>query len=325
MNIFSGKSKQPKPVVSVCIQTYQHGDYISQALDSVLEQECEFPYEILLGEDGSTDGTREICNEYAQKYPDVIRLFLNDRSNVIYIDGYPTGRWNFLNNVKHANGKYIALLSGDDYWQANDKLQQQIDMLENNDKYSMCFHDVNILHDDGSLEEFPDLSGHTEINLEDLFDQWFIPTCSMVFRNNINFPEWFTDVASGDIALHFLLAEQGKFYYLKNNMGVYRKHAGGVSSTHNHYKKAVDMSRLYHYLDLHFNRKYRDKINNAIKGEIYLHIEQPHLLEKEITKAKVDAKIKSMTRVLNHPLIKPIVLLLKKIKRDKRFGVYEEN
>ncbi len=318
MNIFSGKNKKPSPVVSVCIQTYQHCDYISQALESVLEQKCDFPFEILLGEDGSTDGTRETCIEYAKKYPDVIRLFLNDRSNVIHIDGYPTGRWNFLNNMKHANSKYIALLSGDDYWQASDKLQQQIDVLDKNNEYSMCFHDVSVLYDDKSSESFPNFPGNTEIKLEELFDQWFIPTCSMVFRNCIRFPEWFTDVASGDIALHFLLAEQGKFYYLKKNMGVYRKHAGGVSSTHNHYKKAVDMSRLYHYVDLHFNKKYREQCKEAIKGEIYLHIEQRHIIE-------VDAKIKSMLRVLNHPLISPMVTLLKKLKRDKTFGDYEKN
>ena len=80
------------PVISVCVQTYQHKNYIRQCLDSVLSQKTNFPFEIILGEDDSTDGTREICLEYAAKHPDLIRLFLRSEKDKIYIDGRKTGR-----------------------------------------------------------------------------------------------------------------------------------------------------------------------------------------------------------------------------------------
>ena len=119
-----------KPLVSICVVTYNHQNYIKQCLDGVLMQECNFEYEVLLGEDNSTDTTRKLCIEYAERFPDKIRLFLHDRSNVIYINGKPTGRFNFIYNLKQAKGKYIALCEGDDYWTDPTKLQKQVDFLE---------------------------------------------------------------------------------------------------------------------------------------------------------------------------------------------------
>src|SRR3954469_12007804 len=86
------------PLVSVCVQTYQHVNYIKDCMEGILMQQTNFPFEILLGEDQSTDGTREICIEYAQKYPDKIRLFLHHRENNIKINGRQTGLFNFLYN-----------------------------------------------------------------------------------------------------------------------------------------------------------------------------------------------------------------------------------
>ena len=86
------------PKVSVCVQTYQHGNYIKQCLESILMQKTTFPFEIILGDDESTDGTREICQEYANKYKDKIQLFLRHRKDVIYVNGNATGRFNFIEN-----------------------------------------------------------------------------------------------------------------------------------------------------------------------------------------------------------------------------------
>jgi glycosyltransferase involved in cell wall biosynthesis len=96
--------------VSVCLLTYNHAPYIRQALDSVLMQQADFAFEVCLGEDESSDGTREICIEYAERYPDLIRLFLRNRQDVVYIDGKPTGRFNFVQTLKACSGKYVALI-----------------------------------------------------------------------------------------------------------------------------------------------------------------------------------------------------------------------
>jgi len=306
-----------KPLVSVCIQTYQHVEFIQKTIEGVLMQKTNFPIEILIGEDESSDGTREICIEYAKKYPDKIRLFLNERKNVIYIHGKPTGRWNLINNFKHANGKYIAMLPGDDYWTSPLKLQKQVDILEKNLSYSMCFHDVDIFEEDETTKLFPDIEEKNVFKLTDLFSPWFIPTSSMVFRNCINLPEWYTDVVSGDFALHFLIAEQGDIYYLRENLAVYRKHPGGISRSHLQFVKAVEMSRLYHYLDLHFDKKYRSLVDKAIESEIKIHIEYTKLTIAEQYNRK-------LWRVVKHPVIRPIISLLRMIKRDKSFGKLDD-
>lgn len=131
------------PIISVCVQTYQHADYIEDCLKGILMQETDFKYEILLGEDASSDGTREICIKYAKNHPDKIRLFLHHRENNIKINGSPTGRFNFLYNLYTAKGKYIALCEGDDYWTDPYKLQKQVDFLEANPDLAMCTHEAS--------------------------------------------------------------------------------------------------------------------------------------------------------------------------------------
>lgn len=134
-------------MVSVCFLTYNHEKFVAQALDSVMMQEMDFDYEIILGEDESQDGTREICIEYARQYPDRIRLFLRSRKDVIYINGRPTSRFNFIENWKAARGKYVAMLEGDDYWTDPLKLQKQADYLDNNPDCTLSFHNALIFNE----------------------------------------------------------------------------------------------------------------------------------------------------------------------------------
>lgn len=108
-----GENASPK--VSVVIITYNHADFIADAIEGALMQETDFPYEIIIGEDESEDGTREICIDYAERYPERIRLFLRSREDVIYINGRPTGRFNSVESLKAARGEYIAACEGDDY------------------------------------------------------------------------------------------------------------------------------------------------------------------------------------------------------------------
>ena len=119
----------PEPVVSVQVSTYQHADFIRDCLDGILMQETDFPVEILIGEDESSDGTREICKAYADRHPDKIRLFLHRRENNIAIHGRPTGRFQSTYTRFKCRGTYIALCEGDDYWTDPLKLQKQVDFL----------------------------------------------------------------------------------------------------------------------------------------------------------------------------------------------------
>jgi len=134
------------PLVSVCVITFQHKNYIKECLDGILMQKTNFPFEILLGEDASTDGTREICMEYAKKYSDKIRLFLHKRENNIKYYGNFSGKFNILYNYLISKSKYIAICEGDDYWTDPYKLQKQVDLLESNNDFAMCTHETHHLN-----------------------------------------------------------------------------------------------------------------------------------------------------------------------------------
>ena len=117
-----------EPYLSVVFITYNHERYIRQALDSVLMQKTDFPFEIVVGEDCSTDHTRDILNEYKEKYPDQIRLLYREKNL-----GRPT--LNVYQTAMECKGKYMAFLEGDDFWTDPEKLQKQVRFLEEHDEY----------------------------------------------------------------------------------------------------------------------------------------------------------------------------------------------
>lgn len=220
--------------LSVCITTYNQESYIAQAIDSAMMQEADFDYELIIGEDDSSDKTREIVKRYKKKYPQKIKLFLNDRKNVIYINGQPTGRWNFINNLQNARGEYIALLDGDDYWTDPHKLQRQVDFLDAHPEYASCFHPVDWLVQETG-ENIKAAYGPPFIadyyGTDDLLRHSnFIPTCSAVFRRHlaVPVPAWFSEMPIADFPLHLILSTKGKIGFINESMAVYRHHKDGL-------------------------------------------------------------------------------------------------
>jgi len=119
-----------KPLVSVCMITYNHENFIKDAIEGILMQKTSFPIELIIGEDCSTDNTRKIVKDYEEKYPEIIFAQYSEK-NLGMIN-------NFLNVLQAARGKYIALCEGDDYWTDPLKLQKQVDFLEANPEYVIC-------------------------------------------------------------------------------------------------------------------------------------------------------------------------------------------
>jgi glycosyltransferase involved in cell wall biosynthesis len=218
--------------VSVCITTYNHRPFIAQALDGVLFQQVDFDYEILLGEDDSSDGTRQIAEEYAARHSDRIRLFLHDRKDVLFIDGRPTGRRNFVNNIEQARGDYIALLDGDDYWIDPRKLQKQVDFLDRHPQTAICFHAAQGMNlaDFGQNYVLRPPGRQSFYTLRDLLRENLIPSCTTMFRRGLfgAFPDWFYRTSTADWPLHVLNAMHGNLGYLDEVMAVYRIHPGGI-------------------------------------------------------------------------------------------------
>lgn len=220
--------------LTVSLITYNHARYIAQAIEGVLMQQTGFDFELLIGEDNSTDGTRDLVKAYQAKHPERIRLLLNDRKNVSFANGKPTGNWNFANNVRHARGQYVALLDGDDYWTSPHKLQKQVDYLDTNPDCALCFHNVEILDEAADPPLHPQYTKRMrpKYDMKDLLKGNFMHTCSVVFRSGLfeDFPPWFFRCPLGDWPLHVLNVQHGRIGYLNEVMAVYRKHVGGVLS-----------------------------------------------------------------------------------------------
>ncbi|UJH92522.1 glycosyltransferase [Antarcticibacterium sp. 1MA-6-2] len=219
-----------KPLISVSVVTYQHVNYIRECLNGILMQQTLFSFEILLGDDESTDGTREICIEYAKRYPDKIRLFLHHRENNIEINGEPSGRFNFMYNLFSARGKYIALCDGDDYWFDPLKLQKQVEYLQSQPETVFTFTSNKYLYQDGRLnsraiEDIPEIG-----NFKTLLDQNSIISSTVVFKNSIpieGLPALLAKTYVGDWPLFlWLLRTKGVYNFLKFESTVYRKHVG---------------------------------------------------------------------------------------------------
>ena len=237
-------STPDSPLVSVCVQTYQHAGYIKQCLDGILSQRVNFEFEILLGEDGSTDGTREICLEYAKAYPNRIRLILHKRENNILVDGKPTGRFNFLYGIFSAKGKYIALCEGDDYWTEPEKLTSQVMCLENDETVQMCFHDAFFNRNNENQKRFTDrfsfLLNHEYFATTDILsNKWFVPTASIMFRNKLTVPVWFCDIKGGDYAIIYLNSCLGRIKFLNFAGSVYRINDGGIAKQPDAIKRLI--------------------------------------------------------------------------------------
>jgi glycosyltransferase involved in cell wall biosynthesis len=242
------------PLVSVCIPTYQHKDFIEECLKRALMQQTTFSYEIIVCDDGSSDGTVEICRTYAEKHQDKIRLYdhirymtrlydCTDDCNVV-------GSFSWWWTLESARGKYIALCEGDDYWTDLLKLQKQIDFLEANEEYSMCFHAAEIIDENGNISEKKPLLPVKERDYtgEEILYNWIVPTASVVFRKK--YIEKLTSQMSknqgylfGDIVLFLTLVECGKVYCISANpMVAYRVHSGGITQTNN-----TSAKRIKHY------------------------------------------------------------------------------
>ena len=126
-----------QPMVTVWCLTYNQKDFIRDALDGFVMQKTSFPYEVIVHDDASTDGTTDIVRDYAAKYPEVIKPMVETENQ--WQKGGLKHIISILNE-KHRRGKYIAFCEGDDYWTDSEKLQRQVDFLESHPDYSMCFH-----------------------------------------------------------------------------------------------------------------------------------------------------------------------------------------
>lgn len=250
--------------VSVAIVTYNHERFIAKALDSVLSQRTAFEFEVVLGEDCSSDTTRDIVMEYKRRYPDNIRLLLNEKNLGMHANGAQV--------LRACTGEYIAMLDGDDYWTSAEKLQKQVDFLSGHPECSACFHDALIIHEDNSEEPKHYRTMQKEFStVEDLLIDNFIPTAAVMFRRTLikRLPAWAESLEMGDWVIHILNALHGRIGYIDEVMSVYVVHGCGVWSTKSRLIHTRAIIELFEALDRHLDSTYLRDTKRILRWRYY--------------------------------------------------------
>lgn len=212
--------------LTIVTTTYNHEKFIAQALDGIVMQKTNFPIEAIISDDCSTDKTREIIKRYAKKYPNIIKPIYN-KKNVGAMQ-------NFVDVLSNVKSKYVALCDGDDYWIDANKLQKQVDFLESNLDYSICFHQTSIFFENKSKpDEVYPIGTKEETTFDDLIKECYIPANTVVYRwrytGKLTIKDVFPkNVVPGDYFVHLLHAEKGKIKFIKEVMSRYRRHEGGM-------------------------------------------------------------------------------------------------
>ena len=234
-----------KPLVSVIMITYGHEKYIEEAIRGIFLQKTNFPLELIISNDNSPDSTDEIVKNIIKSAPENISVnYIQHPENIGM-------HHNFTSALRTAQGKYIAVCEGDDYWTDENKLQKQIDFLEKNEDFTLTFHNVFIRNGETlstDLDYEKRLSSKDVYTIDDLSKGNFIHTLSAVFRNiKIEFPEWYFSSFLGDYPIWMWLSKKGKIKYFPEKMGVYRENVGvwsGKSQEEREFKTMLVLRNL---------------------------------------------------------------------------------
>ncbi len=232
------------PLVSVVLRTYDHAPFIAQAVESVLIQRAGLPFELVVGEDCSSDGTRQIVEAYGRDYPETVRLVLPERN---------LGHGEMLRRALAATrGQLIAYLDGDDYWTSPDKLTKQVEFLRANPDCYDCFHDVSLIYDEAGVPSgtvSPRLA-EEHFGIEQIVMECFPPAPSMMFRRVVfeELERGAFDSAWLDWILHIQAATHGPLGYIPEALAAYRVHRGGMFSALDRVSQLEEDSRFYRRL-----------------------------------------------------------------------------
>lgn len=237
------------PLVSIMCHTYNHVDFLQDALNGFLMQKTTFPFEILLHDDASTDGTIQIVNKYSEAYPNIIIPIIQTENQ--YSKGYKPSKV----TLPLAKGKYIAFCEGDDYWTDPKKIQIQASFLEKNKHISVCGHNSLTMKDNRFIKAHPK-SQQRDFDSKNLQQGAFIQILTAMFINNFSsLPDEQEFIINGDDFLFSRLGKLGSYKYFKNiSPGVYRNHSGGIWSSLDDRKKRANRINSFHWMSQYYLR-----------------------------------------------------------------------
>lgn len=327
MNELNGQPDSKRPKVSICMVTYNHGKYIRQAIESALAQKTDFDYELVIGEDCSTDGTREIVAEFQSRYPERIRATL-----------YPTNMGAYFNGTQTLlacrGAEYIAFLDGDDYWTSADKLQKQVDYLDRHPDCSLCFHTAFMERDGEIIEHQRKLvtRKNGQYTFDDIVLENFIDVTTVLFRSFVlcNYPpKWLKNMPMGDWPLWILCAQKGNLGYIDENLATYRIHSGGTWTGQSEVLRAQNMIKALNVFRKAFriqSRKFEEITAKSKQHLIELWLQQgeyfkaAHVTWSLLPYAVRHSKTLSLFsfKILLRGYLPPVWQLLNQIKHRRR-------
>ncbi len=286
------------PKLSVIVRTYNVARYIKKTLDSILKQQVNFSYEVVIGNDFSTDNTLEIVQEYKEKYPDIIRVLERKIGDKYYknrqkfsIPGY-----NLVNLIQNSKGRYIAVLDGDDYWNDPLKLQKQVDFLEKNPDYGLTCSDIDLTDENGKYIPATAYVKELRKNFKSGFiffehlQKFTINTCTVVFlKNAINIDKEINKKNLkyiNDYWLWLNISMNYKVHYFADKLATYRtnkKEGVTVSKMAKNKPGKARYEMIKKYVKKHHN-----KLSQAEKKLLRKHIINLLLGQKVTLAMKVD-------------------------------------
>jgi glycosyltransferase involved in cell wall biosynthesis len=269
------------PTVTISCSTYNHEEFIRDAIEGFLMQKTTFKVKIWIHDDASTDNTANIIREYEKEHPQLFVVTCQVENQ--YKRNPKTPK--YIKPPKQ-RGKYIAKCEGDDYWTDPLKLQKQVDFLEANPGYSMCFHNAEVVVTNEEFAFKNKLYKHLtdkDYSGTELLERWTIPTASVVYRRKfqdlIKQKPKHPDYMYGDIVLFLSLAEYGKIRCINQKMSVYRVHDGGLSNA-SHTGKRLQYIKHQLAIQNSFGGKYK-YVTHAIIAKFYLQIAFAHFYKRE--------------------------------------------
>ena len=247
----------PKALCSFICLTYNHASYIEECLHGFLEQETSFPFEILIHDDCSTDGTDEIIKAYADKYPNIIKPFYEKENQ------YSQGKVIEFYDRLHKNaGKYVAFCEGDDYWDDPKKIETQVRFLESNPDFVACYHECLQPDDKGQTFLYDKLEKDKESEAITLQRrEVFMSLRTLCHRNVIDYSDpliarYASRIFNGDVFVNALLGAHGKVKYLSSIApAYYRFHQGGVYSSLDEEDRIANIIRTLYYIGAYHSRE----------------------------------------------------------------------
>ncbi len=225
----TNRIEKKEVMVSVVMITYNHENFIEQAINSVLIQKCDFEVELIISNDYSTDSTDAVIQRVLSQHPKREQVkYINRLSNVGM-------QFNFSDSIEKAKGKYIALCEGDDFWIDSLKLQKQVNFLESTNDINLCFHQVNYIDMTNQYLKLPKYKFPANVSqalpYSAVLENWCINTCSIMFRKTFGLKTYLKGLAVGDQPLCYFVNLDKDFYYFADTMATYRITSSGFTET----------------------------------------------------------------------------------------------